>query len=79
MNKSWELVHNGSNKVSIVGESNMDVVARNNLSLVVHAHVESGINTVDLNVLDRVACVLSVRDGVTISRVDSVEDGSKKI
>ena len=79
MNKSWELVHDGGNEVSIVGEANMDVVARNDLSSVVHAHVKSGIDTVDLNSSHGVASVLSVRDGVANSRVDSVEDGSKKI
>ena len=77
MNKSWELVHNGGDKVSIVGESNMDVVARNDLSLMVHAHVESGIDAVDLNELDRVGSVLSVGDGLSSSRVGSVKDGSK--
>lgn len=76
MNESGELVHNGGDKVSIVGESNMDVVARNDLSLVIHAHVKSGIDAVDLNVLNRVGSVLSVGDGVTNSRVDSVQDGS---
>lgn len=60
MNKPWELVHDGGHKVPIIGESNMDVVARNDLSLMVHAHVESGIDAVDFDVLNRVGCVLSV-------------------
>ena len=79
MNESGELVHNGGDEVSIVGETNMDVVARNDLASVVHAHVKSGIDTVDLDSSHGVALVLSVRDGVTDSRVDSMEDGSKKI
>ena len=79
MNESGELVHNGGDEVSIVGETNMDVVARNDLASVVHAHVKSGIDTVDLNSSHGVALVLSVRDGVANSRVDSMDDGSKKI
>lgn len=60
MNKSWELVHNGGDKVSIISKANMDVVARNDLASVVHAHVKSGIDTVDLDLSDRVGSVLSV-------------------
>ena len=60
MNESGELVHNGGDEVSIVGETNMDVVARNNLASVVHAHVKSSIYTVDPNSSDGVGSVGSV-------------------
>ncbi len=79
MHKSWELVHDSGNKVSIIGEANMDVIARNDLASVVHAHVESSINTVDPNPSGSVDNISSVRDGLTESRVDSVLDGSEKI
>lgn len=79
MNESWELVHNGSDKVSIVGESNMDVIAGYDLFPVVHAHVESSINTVDSDVSNGMFNIGSVGNGLTNSRVDSVLDSSKKI
>jgi hypothetical protein len=54
VNKLWELAHDSGDKVSVVGEADMDVVARNNLSQMVHAHVEPGIDTVDFDVSNRV-------------------------
>lgn len=79
MNESWELVHDGSNEVSIVGEANMNVVARNDSAFGVHAHVESGVNTVDSDALDRVGNVVSVGDGLSSSGVKSVLNSSIKI
>ena len=79
MNESWELVHDSSNKIPIVGESNMDVVAWNDSPFGVHAHVESSINTVDSDVSDGMFNIGSVGNGHTSSRVDSVLDSSKKI
>lgn len=76
MYESWELVHDGGHEISIIGEANMNVVARNDLASVVHAHVESGINTVDLNSLHGVGNVMSVRNSVTVSRMKSVLDSS---
>jgi len=60
MNESWELVHDSSNKVSIVGEANMDVIARNDSASGVHAHVESSIDTVDSNASNGVGNIVSV-------------------
>ena len=79
MNESWELVHDGGNEVSIVGEANMDVVARNDLSSVVHAHVESGVNTVDSDGPDGVGNIRSVGDSLSISGVGSVLNSSENI
>lgn len=79
MNESWELVHDGGNEVSIVGEANMDVVARNDLSSVVHAHVESGVNTVDSDGSNGVVDISSVGDRHTVSGVSSVLNSSEKI
>lgn len=60
MNESWELVHNGSDEVSIVGEANMDVIARHYSAMLVHAHVESSIDTVDFNASNGVGNIVSV-------------------
>lgn len=40
--------------MAIVSEADMDVVARNNLMLPVHAHVKLGIDTVDFDILHSV-------------------------
>ena len=79
MHKSWELVHDSGNKVSIIGEANMDVIARNDLASVVHAHVESSINTVDSNSPDSVYNISSVRNSLSVSGMNSVGNSSKKI
>ena len=78
MNKSWELSHDGGDKVPIVSETNMDVVARHDFSSPVHAHVELGIDTVDFDVFDLMRDGRSVGDNLTSSRVGSHGDGSDK-
>lgn len=47
MDKSWELIHNGCNKVSIICEANMDVVTRDNTMLIVQACVKSCGDAID--------------------------------
>lgn len=77
MDKSWELVHDSGNKVAVVGEANVDVIALNDLMSGVHAHVELGIDAVDLDVPNSVLIgVGSVRDSLSMTRVKSVFDGS---
>ena len=67
MNKSWELSHDGGDKVPIVSETNVNVVARHNFLLPVHAHVELGIYTVDFDVFDLMRDGRSVGDNLTSS------------
>ena len=78
MNKSWELSHDGGDKVPIVSETNVDMVARHNFLLPVHAHVELGIDTIDFDVFDLMRDGRSVGDNLTSFRVGSHGDGSDK-
>ena len=65
VDKSWELIHNGSNKVSIICEANMDVIARDDLMLIVQACVESSGNTIDSDSSHSMSNIGSVRDGLS--------------
>jgi hypothetical protein len=76
VDKSWELLHDCGHEVSIVGESNMNMVARNDSASVVHAHVESSIDAVDSNLLSSVDNVGSVRNSLAMTRMESVGDSS---
>jgi len=54
VDKSWELLHDGRNQVLIIFHTNVEVIARDHLLLVVHAHVKVGHDTTDLDLTDSV-------------------------
>lgn len=72
MDKSWKLLHDSRDQVSVVSETNMNVVALHNLFSVVQAHMESSINTVDSDVFSLVSDIFSVGDCLTSTGVGSV-------
>lgn len=57
VDKSRELVDDSSDEVLVVNHANVEVIARDHLPLVVHAHVELGVDTTDLDVFDGVSGV----------------------
>ena len=74
VNKPRELAHDWGDQVAIVSEADMDVVARNNLMLPVHAHVKLSIDTVYFDILHRVWDASTVRDSSSMTWVDFMLD-----
>ena len=72
VSEPWKLLHDRGDQISVVSKSDMDVVARDNLPLGIHAGVDSSPSSTDFNCADMMSDIGSVGDGVAMTRMYSV-------